>query len=78
MKVIFRQSVPNLGESGDVKEVSPGYFRNLCSREAWRWRSRGSDRGAPATSLSAKVSYKSGEHADGVIESSQVSPYASR
>lgn len=28
VKVILRQSVPNLGEPGDVKEVAPGYFRN--------------------------------------------------
>ena len=28
LKVILRQSVPNLGEPGDVKEVTPGYFRN--------------------------------------------------
>jgi large subunit ribosomal protein L9 len=29
VKVILRQSVPNLGEPGDVKEVTPGYFRNF-------------------------------------------------
>ncbi len=29
VKVILRQSVPNLGEPGDVKEVAPGYFRNF-------------------------------------------------
>lgn len=29
MKVILRQDVPNLGESGDVKQVAPGYYRNF-------------------------------------------------
>jgi large subunit ribosomal protein L9 len=29
VKVILRQSVPNLGEPGDIKEVNPGYFRNF-------------------------------------------------
>ena len=29
VKVILRQSVPNLGEPGDVKDVTPGYFRNF-------------------------------------------------
>lgn len=28
MKVILRESVPNLGEAGDVVEVRPGYGRN--------------------------------------------------
>ncbi len=28
MKVILSQDVPNLGELGDVKDVSPGYARN--------------------------------------------------
>ncbi len=29
VKIILRQSVPNLGEPGDVKDVTPGYFRNF-------------------------------------------------
>lgn len=29
VKIILRQSVPNLGEPGDVKDVAPGYFRNF-------------------------------------------------
>jgi large subunit ribosomal protein L9 len=29
VKVILRQSVPNLGEPGDIKDVAPGYFRNF-------------------------------------------------
>ncbi|HEX6506725.1 MAG TPA: bL9 family ribosomal protein, partial [Chloroflexota bacterium] len=29
VKVILLQSVPNLGEPGDIKEVSAGYFRNF-------------------------------------------------
>ncbi|HLJ68946.1 MAG TPA: 50S ribosomal protein L9 [Chloroflexota bacterium] len=29
VKVILKQSVPNLGEAGDVKQVAPGYFRNF-------------------------------------------------
>ncbi len=28
MKVILNQDVPNLGELGDIKDVSPGYARN--------------------------------------------------
>src|SRR5947209_3625475 len=29
LKVILRQDVPNLGQTGDVKQVAPGYFRNF-------------------------------------------------
>lgn len=29
VKVILRKDVPNLGHSGDVKQVAPGYFRNF-------------------------------------------------
>jgi large subunit ribosomal protein L9 len=29
IKVILRQSVPNLGEAGEIKQVTPGYFRNF-------------------------------------------------
>lgn len=29
VKIILRQSVPNLGEAGEVKQVAPGYFRNF-------------------------------------------------
>lgn len=29
IKVILRQDVPNLGQTGDVKQVTPGYFRNF-------------------------------------------------
>ncbi|GAC1327748.1 MAG: 50S ribosomal protein L9 [Chloroflexota bacterium] len=29
VKVILRQDVPNLGNSGEVKQVAPGYFRNF-------------------------------------------------
>lgn len=29
IKVILRQDVPNLGQNGEVKQVSPGYFRNF-------------------------------------------------
>ncbi len=29
VKVILRQDVPNLGSTGDVKQVAPGYFRNF-------------------------------------------------
>lgn len=28
IKVILRQDVPNLGSTGEVKQVAPGYFRN--------------------------------------------------
>jgi large subunit ribosomal protein L9 len=28
MKVILRQDVPNLGQSGETHDVAPGYFRN--------------------------------------------------
>jgi large subunit ribosomal protein L9 len=28
IKVILKQDVPNLGHAGDVKQVTPGYFRN--------------------------------------------------
>ena len=40
LKVILRQSVPNLGEPGDVKEVSPGYFRNFLQPHCHCWTSR--------------------------------------
>jgi len=29
MKAILSKSVPNLGEAGDLVDVSPGYFRNF-------------------------------------------------
>jgi large subunit ribosomal protein L9 len=29
VKVILRQDVPNLGQTGDVKQVAPGFFRNF-------------------------------------------------
>jgi large subunit ribosomal protein L9 len=29
VKVILQQDVPNLGQTGDVKQVTPGYFRNF-------------------------------------------------
>jgi large subunit ribosomal protein L9 len=29
MRIILNQDVPNLGELGDIKEVSPGYARNF-------------------------------------------------
>ena len=29
MKVILREDVPGLGEKGEIKEVAPGYGRNL-------------------------------------------------
>lgn len=29
IKVILRQDVPNLGHTGEVKQVAPGYFRNF-------------------------------------------------
>jgi large subunit ribosomal protein L9 len=29
VKVILKQDVPNLGHAGDMKQVSPGYFRNF-------------------------------------------------
>jgi large subunit ribosomal protein L9 len=29
IKVILKQDVPNLGHAGDVKQVTPGYFRNF-------------------------------------------------
>lgn len=29
VKVILQQDVPNLGHAGDVKQVTPGYFRNF-------------------------------------------------
>lgn len=29
VKVILKQDVPNLGHAGDVKQVTPGYFRNF-------------------------------------------------
>lgn len=29
VKIILRQDVPNLGSTGDVKQVAPGYFRNF-------------------------------------------------
>lgn len=28
MKIILKESVPNLGEKGEIKNVSPGYARN--------------------------------------------------
>ena len=28
VKVILKQDVPNLGQTGEVKQVAPGYFRN--------------------------------------------------
>lgn len=28
LKVILRQDVPNLGNAGEIKQVTPGYFRN--------------------------------------------------
>jgi len=28
IKIILKQSVPNLGEPGEIKQVAPGYFRN--------------------------------------------------
>jgi large subunit ribosomal protein L9 len=29
VKVILKQDVPNLGHAGEMKQVSPGYFRNF-------------------------------------------------
>ena len=29
VKVILKQDVPNLGHAGDLKQVTPGYFRNF-------------------------------------------------
>jgi len=29
MKVILQKDIPNLGDAGDVKDVSPGYARNF-------------------------------------------------
>lgn len=29
VKVILRQDVPNLGQTGEVKQVAPGFFRNF-------------------------------------------------
>ncbi|GAC1399195.1 MAG: 50S ribosomal protein L9 [Chloroflexota bacterium] len=29
LKVILRQDVPNLGQNGEIKQVTPGYFRNF-------------------------------------------------
>jgi large subunit ribosomal protein L9 len=29
VKVILQQDVPNLGQAGDIKQVTPGYFRNF-------------------------------------------------
>jgi large subunit ribosomal protein L9 len=29
VKVILQQDVPNLGHAGDMKQVTPGYFRNF-------------------------------------------------
>ena len=29
VKVILKQTVPNLGEAGEIKQVAPGYFRNF-------------------------------------------------
>src|SRR5947209_2839458 len=29
VKVILQQDVPNLGNTGEVKQVAPGYFRNF-------------------------------------------------
>ncbi|NLA12043.1 MAG: 50S ribosomal protein L9, partial [Firmicutes bacterium] len=29
MKIILKEDVPGLGEKGEVKEVAPGYGRNL-------------------------------------------------
>ena len=31
MKVIFLKTVPNVGQTGQVKDVSDGYFRNFLS-----------------------------------------------
>src|SRR5947209_19111450 len=28
IKIILQQDVPNLGQTGEVKQVAPGYFRN--------------------------------------------------
>lgn len=29
IKIILQQDVPNLGQTGEVKQVAPGYFRNF-------------------------------------------------
>ena len=29
MKVILKEDIPGLGEKGEIKEVAPGYGRNL-------------------------------------------------
>jgi large subunit ribosomal protein L9 len=35
MKVILTRDVPNLGRSGEVKEVSDGHFRNFLMPKHW-------------------------------------------